>query len=555
MSGTKRTVPVVRLLLVVLMCGASATRPQSQAGALEPIQYTFRVIDPGQHLAGVDARVPTAGRPTIELMMPVWTPGYYVVEDYAGRVRDLTVKAPDGSVLKVTKPKNNRWSVETKGAPYVSLSYTLVAQGRSVTSNWVDAELGVINGGAAFISLAEQARRPHDVRLEMPPTWQQSASGLDPAPGGQPNHYRAPDFDTLADSPIVAGTLAIREFVVGGATHVIADAGQHAQWNGDRSAEQIEKMVREVWTFWGALPFERYVFLNVFRQGGGGLEHANSTLLTSSPKATEPTNRWLSFVAHEYFHAFNVKRLRPVELGPFDYENPPRTTSLWFSEGGTTYYGSLMLARAGVLTKEDFLASMSSAIDSLQKAPGRLLQSLEQSSADVWTNSNSGVGADATTVSYYVKGNVVSFLLDAHIRRVTYGRRSMDDVMRLAMARYGGERGFTAAELRATVEQIAGRSMKAWFKRAIETPGELDYDDMLGWYGLRFAAGDGASWKLEARPGASRAQQDRLRALLTSSGPGDRPRSEAIGEDFDNTAAPNRAHCFAWYWLPLRATN
>ena len=513
------------LLALVLLFTAAPERAQARPGALEPIQYTFRVIDAGLHLAGVEARVPTGGRPTIELMMPVWTPGYYVVEDYAGRVRDLTVKAPDGSVLNVAKPKGNRWSVETKGAPYVSLSYALVAQGRSVTSNWVDAELGVINGGAAFITTAEQARRPHEVRLEMPPTWTQSASGLEPAPGGQPNHYRAPDFDTLADSPIVAGTLVVREFVLGGTTHVIADAGQHAQWSSDKSAEQIEKLVREVRKFWGALPFKRYVFLNVFRQGGGGLEHANSTLLTSSPTATEPTSRWLSFVAHEYFHAFNVKRLRPVELGPFDYENPPSTTGLWFSEGGTTYYGNLMLARAGLQTPEDFLASMSSAIASLQKAPGRLLQSLEQSSAEVWTNSNSGVGADAKTVSYYVKGNVVSFLLDAHIRRITNGRSSMDDVMRLAMARYGGERGFTAAELRATVEQVAGRSMKAWFAKAIETPGELDYGEMLGWYGLRFGGGDGAGWTLEVRPGATAAQKNRLSALLASSGPGSPPRT------------------------------
>ena len=519
---------VTRALLLALafLSAASPARAQAQPGTLEPIQYTFRVLDPEKHLAGVEARVPTGGRPAIALMMPVWTPGYYVLEDYAGRVRDLTAKAPDGSALNVSKPKANRWSVETKGAPYVSLSYVLLAQGRSVTSNWVDAELGVINGGAAFITLAEQARRPHDVRLEMSPSWKASISGLDAAPGDQPHHYRAPDFDTLADSPIVAGTLTVREFVVDRSIHVVADAGQHAQWNSDRAAAQIEKMAKEVRTFWGALPFKRYVFLNVFRQGGGGLEHANSTLLTSSPKATEPTGGWLSFVAHEYFHAFNVKRLRPIELGPFDYENPPRTTSLWFSEGGTTYFGNLMLARAGVMTAEDFLASMSSAIGSLQKAPGRLLQSLDQSSAEVWTNSNSGVGANAKTVSYYVKGNVVSFLLDAHIRRITNGRKSMDDVMRLAMTRYGGERGFTAAELRATIEEVAGRSLKAWFAKAIETPGELDYGEMLGWYGLRFAGGADASWTLEIRPRATAAQKKHLKALLTSSGPDGRQRSQ-----------------------------
>jgi predicted metalloprotease with PDZ domain len=491
---------------------------------LDPIQYTLRVVDPDKHLAGIEARVPTGGQSSIDLMMPIWTPGYYVVEDYAGRVRDLTVKGPDSSALTVSKPTGNRWTVETKGATYVSLSYTLVAQGRSVTSNWVDADLGVINGGSAFITIAEKARRPHDVRIEMPPTWKQSASGLEPAPGGAPNHYRAADFDTLADSPIVAGTLAVREFVVGGSPHVIVDAGQYAQWNGEKAATQIETFVKEVHTFWGSLPFKRYVFLNVFRQGGGGLEHSNSTLLTSSPKMTEPTSSWLSFVAHEYFHAFNVKRIRPVELGPFDYENPPRTTSLWLSEGGTTYYGNLLLARAGVMTPEEFLGSMSSAIASLQKAPGRLLQSLEQSSAEVWTNSNSGVGANAKTVSYYVKGNVVSFLLDAHIRRLTNGKKSMDDVMRIALKRYGGDRGFTAAELRALIEEVAGRGMKAWLAKTIDSPTELQYGELLAWYGLRFAGGAGESWALEVRPKATNAQKKHFKALLMSAGPVERNR-------------------------------
>ena len=515
------------LALAVLAFVAAPGAQSQPAGTLEPIQYTFRVIDPDKHIAGVEARIPTGGRAAIDLMMPVWTPGYYVIEDYAARVSDLTARSANGDVLGVTKPKANRWQVQTVGSPVVTLSYRLLAQGRSVTSNWVDADLGVINGGAAFITLAENTRRPHDVRIEMPPTWKQSASGLEPAPGGQAHHYRAADFDTLVDSPIVAGDLTIREFVVDGSVHVIADAGQHQGWNSAAAASQIEKIVREVRTFLGVLPFKRYAFLNVFRQGGGGLEHANSTLLTSSPKMTEPSTGWLSFVAHEYFHAINVKRLRPVELGPFDYENPPQTTSLWLSEGGTTYFGNLMLARAGIMSTDDFLGSMSSAIASLQKAPGRLLQSLEQSSSEVWTNSNSGVGANAKTVSYYVKGNVVSFLLDAHIRRLTNGRKSMDDVMRLAYRRYGGERGFTADQLRATVEEVAGHNMKAWFATAIGSPGELEYGEMLGWYGLRFslragsgqAGGAGTSWSLEVRPRATPAQQRHLQALLTSSGP------------------------------------
>jgi predicted metalloprotease with PDZ domain len=500
----------VLLQLSALLQGQSASAPATTA--LEPIRYTFRVADPVKHLAEIEARVPASGRTTLDLMMPVWTPGYYVVEDYASRVQGLTAKGLDGAALAITRPTPNRWQVETRGSSVVVLSYTLTAQGRSVTSNWVDADLGVINGGAAFITLAERARRPHEVKIEMPPTWKQSASGLEPAPGGHANHYHAADFDTLADSPIVAGDLEVREFVVDGTTHVVVDAGQRSQWDSTASARELERIVKEVRKFWGFLPFKRYVFLNVFRQGGGGLEHANSTLLTSSPKSTAPTERWLAFVAHEYVHGFNVKRLRPIELGPFDYETPPRTTSLWLSEGGTTYLANLMLVRAGITTPDQFLASMSSAIADLQKSPGRLLQSLEQSSAEVWTNSNSGVGARASTVSYYGKGNVVSFLLDAHVRRATNGRKSLDDVMRLAYARYGGERGFTADELRATVEQVAGKGMKALVRQEHRFPWRAGLRRVAGM--VRAALRRRRGSELECRSAAAR--HERAEAPLQS---------------------------------------
>jgi predicted metalloprotease with PDZ domain len=271
---------------------------------------------------------------------------------------------------------------------------------------------------------------------------------------------------------------------------------------------------------WGELPYENYVFLNVFRRGGGGLEHENSTLLTtrSGTMATPERYRsWLSFAAHEYFHAFNVKRLRPVELGPFDYENPPRTPSLWLSEGVTSYFGDLFVARAGLMTTEEYLASLSSAIRRLQSSPGRLLQSLEQSSLEVWSNSTSGVGAAPTTVSYYVKGQVVGFLLDARIQASTRGRRSFQDVMRLAYQRYGGDRGFTPEEFRTTAEEVAGTDLGEWFERALASTEELDYSEALEWFGLRFA--DDGSWSLEILEDASELQREHLEALLTPAYP------------------------------------
>jgi predicted metalloprotease with PDZ domain len=212
-------------------------------------------------------------------------------------------------------------------------------------------------------------------------------------------------------------------------------------------------------------------------------------------------------VSHEYFHAFNVKRLRPIELGPFDYEKEPHTPSLWVSEGLTTYYGDLIPARAGVVDRDYALSQLSSHIKRLQSSPGRLVQTLEQASSEVWTSSFSGVGGGPKTVSYYIKGPIVGFLLDAKIRRATAGSKSLDDLMRLAYERYSGEKGFTPEQFRHTAEEVAGVDLKEWFRRALASTEELDYSEALDWFGLRFMQprdGEPAnSWKLEALPNAT----------------------------------------------------
>jgi predicted metalloprotease with PDZ domain len=507
-----------RFLLLSLTAALAPTAADAQS--LAPIRYTISVPDPASQVAHVEARIPTDGRDSVDLMMPVWSPGYYRVEDYAASVQSFAAATSRGASLGFTRPAPNRWRVAAGAAREVIIRYDLRCAGRSVTTNWVSADLGVFNGSATYITLAERARRPHEVRLEVPPEWPATATSLDPAPGGAAHHYRAGDYDTLSDSPIVAGTLATQDFTVRGSRHVIVDAGNTAGWDAPLAARNIERIVQATAQFWGALPFRRYVFLNLFRQGGGGLEHLNSTLLTSrvTPEAPGGNTRWLSFVSHEYFHAFNVKRLRPVELGPFDYERPATTGSLWISEGLTSYYGELLVTRAGLSTPADFLASLSSHVRSVQRSPGRLLQTLEQASLNVWTASGvSGVGQDASkTVSYYEKGPVVGFLLDAHIRRMTNGTRSLDDVMRLAYERYSGDRGFTHAEFEAVAEEVARTPLRDFFRRAVFSTEELDYAEALDWFGLRFAeSGDPArAWQLEPRPDANDVQRAHLSAWL-----------------------------------------
>jgi len=501
-----------RIALVATLLAVACAAPPSEPA---PITYTIHFPDPTAQVAEIEATFPTEGRDAIDLMMAVWSPGFYRVQDYAGQIESFEARAADGAMLAIDRPAGNRWRVATDGNLEAVVTYRLSATGRSVTTNWVGADYAVLNGPATFITLADGVRRPHEVLLELPPGWRSSYTGLPSAPDGLADHYRAPDFDVLADSPIVAGNPVVHEFDVDGSVHLLVDIGDVGAWDGAAAVEQLAPIIAEVAREWRGLPFDRYVFLNVFRRGGGGLEHLDSTLLTASPAQTEPTPRWLSFVAHEYVHAFNVKRLRPIELGPFDYEHPPSTPSLWISEGLTTYYADLAMMRSGVGSPDWFLGAISSQIRSLQSSPGRLVQTLAQSSLEVWTNSNSGVGTDPdTTVSYYVKGPVVGFLLDARVRRLTGDGKSLDDVMRLALTRYGGERGFTPEEFEATAAEVAGADLSDFFAAALRSTAELDYDEALDWYGLRFAAADPAdpdsAWTLEVRPDASAEQRRHL---------------------------------------------
>jgi predicted metalloprotease with PDZ domain len=522
----------LRVALVTSLIGLFGFAPRcGRAQAVEPIVYDLKVPAPETHTAEVEAVFPTGKGPSIEIMMAIWSPGFYRVEDYAKRVHGLSARTTDGVALEVEPIRKNRWRIQTRGAAKVVVSYRLTCEQSSVTTNYVGNDLAVINGAPTFITLVEQARRPHEVRLEMPPRWKRAVTALEPAADGRPNQYSAPDYDTLVDSPIVAGNPDVHEFEVDGSKHYLVDLGDVGKFDGQKEAAELRKIVEETHRFWGFLPFKNYYFLNVFRRGGGGLEHKNSTLLTASANRTANAQAnlgWLSFVSHEYFHAFNVKRLRPVELGPFDYENPPKTSSLWISEGLTSYFGELIVVRAGLSSSEDYLRVLSSHINRLQNSPGRLVQTLEQSSLDVWSSGTSGVGRNrATTVDYYVKGPVVGFLLDAMIRRITGGKKSLDDVMRLTYKRYAGERGFTPQQFRAAAGEVAGADLTVWFRKAISSTDELDYADALDWFGLRFAPPKetekkdeprkeerAMAWKLEVRPDASGAQKERLQKLL-----------------------------------------
>ena len=480
-------------LALALLAGTAVA---ALAQASEPIGYTLRFPAPHTHYVEVEARVPTGGAEEIELMMAVWTPGSYLVREYEQYLDDVEAHDLSGARLPIEKSRKNRWRVTTGGAEIVVVAYPVYSRVMSVRNNWVDADFALLNGAPTFLTLADDADapRPHDVTLELPDTWSRTMTGLAEHPDGGAHHYRAADFDTLVDSPIVAGNPAVYEFVVGGTPHYLVNIGEDGVWDGPTSAADVERIVQEHYRMWGFLPYEKYLFLNIISESGGGVEHKNSTVIMASRWRTRTRDSylgWLGTVSHEFFHTWNVKRLRPVELGPFDYENEVHSKSLWVAEGVTSYYGPLAMHRAGITTRDEYLDSLSETIRSLQTTPGRLVQPVEAASYDAWIKSYlPNENSSNTTISYYTKGAVIAFLLDAQLRQATNGERSLDDAMRAAYDRYADERGFTPEEFRAVIAETADLDLTAWFVAALETTAELGYTEAFDWLGLRFAAND-----------------------------------------------------------------
>ncbi len=480
---TSRFRPVTLAAVFLLIVFARTT-----AQTLEPIRYTLRFPAPATHYVEVEAVYPTGGQPSIDLFMAVWTPGSYLVREYERQVEAVTATAA-GRALTVEKPRKNRWHITTGGASSVTVRYRVYGREMTVRNNWIDAGMAIINGAPTFLSLVDGSARPHEVRIERPAAWSTVSTALPPV-AGSADTFRADSYDTLVDSPITIGNPVTREFTVDGRLHTLVFGGDTAFIDADRAAADIQKIVGAAKNVMGAFAYPNYHFLNMVTGAGGGLEHKNSFLMMSGLYVTRTRPAyldWLSTVAHEYFHNWNVKRLRPVELGPFDYENERPTRMLWVAEGFTDYYGDLLVSRAGIYSRDEYLNALSGAITTLQTTPGRLVTPVNMASYDAWIKQyRPDENTANTTIDYYTKGSVIAFLLDAKIRQATNGAKTLDDGMRLAFERYSGAKGYTPEEFYRVMSDVAGTDLTSFFKTVAESTDELDYRDALAYYGLRF---------------------------------------------------------------------
>ena len=476
------------LLALACVCTVVFTTATPQAQALEPIRYTLRFPAPHTHYVEVEAAIPTSGRPEVEVYMPTWTPGSYLIREYERNVEAVSATA-GARALAVAKSTKNRWKITTGGAASVTLRYKVYSREMTVRNNWVEAGFAMLNGAPTFITLAERAARPHEVRIELPAAWKKVETPLEPI-GGAVNAFRAPDFDTIVDSPIIIGNPVTREFTVDGKRHVVLFEGDAAMIDADKVAADVRKIVEAGKQVMGSLPYPHYHFLSLVTEASGALEHKNSYLGMTNRFATRTHAAYMSFLgtlAHEYFHAWNVKRLRPVELGPFDYENENYVKTLWVAEGFTDYYADILPKRAGIETRDEFLDGISNQIEQVQTIPGRLVTPVNMASFDTWIKQYRPDENTANmSINYYPKGAVIAFLLDAKIRKATSGACSLDTGMQWAMQRYSGEKGYTPDQFYTVMSEAAGVDLKGWFAKTAESTDELDYSEALDYYGLRF---------------------------------------------------------------------
>ncbi len=466
--------------------GANAT------AATPDISYTVSMSKPWTHLLEVEMRLKWSGMPgTAELKMPVWTPGSYLVREYARHVQDFTVKAAGGRELKWQKVNKNTWQVETGGLKEIVASYRVYSNELTVRTNELNDEHAFWNNAALLMFPTEQLNAP-SVLTVVPYSGWKVATGL-PAVAGQANTFRAPNYDILYDSPFEVSAFKEITFDVHGKPHHIVVTGD-GNYDLNKIAEDTKKIAEECVKIFGDLPIDNYlVILNL--RGGGGLEHLNSTALQWNRFGFKPRTRYngfLNLVAHEYFHLWNVKRIRPDTLGPFDYESENYTKLLWVAEGTTAYYEGLLLRRAGFITDREMLDTKASMIEQLQARPGRFETSLEEASLDAWIKYyRQDENAINNQVSYYDKGEIVNMMLDIRIRTASKGAKSLDDVLRYLYEEYGKKnRNYTPEDFQRAAEMAAGSSLEDFFSKYVSGEAEIDYNGILNGVGLQLEVDD-----------------------------------------------------------------
>lgn len=539
-AESRRHPSILGLALLIVIAAVPAVAQNKQQDLVPDIAFTVSMPKPHTHILDVEVRITQgAAEPAAKeqvLVMPVWTPGSYLIREFERHVQDFAASDASGQPLKWEKINKDSWRIETNGARDWRASYRVYANELSVRTNEVNSEHAFWNNAALLVYPEGLLNAPSTLHVLAPQPWK-VATGLPPVLG-QKNTFRAENFDILYDSPVEVSNFKTLSFEVKGVPHRIVIDGE-GNYDPEKMRTDVRKIVEtEVELMGGEIPYRDYTFiLHLRADARGGLEHLNSTALgyprfgfgpgpkgksdsvnSAGPGAPPPKayRGFLSLVAHEFFHLWNVKRIRPDALGPFDYTKENYTKLLWVAEGLTDYYARLVLRRAGLISEKEFLAENATAFQTLQNTPGRLVMSVEESSFDTWIKYyRQDENSVNSQVDYYDKGAILSLLLDLEIRKQSRGAKSLDDVMRYLYTEfYKKNRNYTPEDFQRACELMAGSGLDSFFTKYVRGREELDYDSALAAAGLRLdkaAAVEGGKAVEKPYLGADLAQEeDRL---------------------------------------------
>ncbi|MBW4615146.1 MAG: M61 family metallopeptidase [Desmonostoc vinosum HA7617-LM4] len=474
------------------MTEATAPRLSEDIQDTEPkIDYLVTISQPETHLFEVTLNLVDYPLPILDLKLPVWTPGSYLVREYAKNLQDL-VAFTGNKPLSWRKVSKNHWQIEKEGVSELSVRYRIFANELTVRTNHLDATHAYFNGAALFFRIPGWEKQPIRVAIAPPhPEWQITTPL--PAVTQKANTFLASDFDTLVDSPFEIGHHQLYQFEALAKPHELAIWGQ-GNLQVQRLIADIQKIIQVEAQIFNGLPYERYVFLlHLTSQAFGGLEHKNSCSLIYQRfgfRVQDKYERFIQLVAHEFFHLWNVKRIRPKALEAFDYDQENYTPSLWFCEGSTSYYDLLIPLRAGIYDPKSYLNHLSKEITRYELTPGRKVQPVSESSFDAWIklyrpDANSG----NSQISYYLKGEMVSLLLDLLIRSHHDNQRSFDNVMQRMWLQFGqAEIGYTPEQLQEVIESVAEIDLSDFFQRYIDGIDDLPFNQYLEPFGLQLIA-------------------------------------------------------------------
>lgn len=489
------------------------------------MRYRVSAPEPHSHLFHVELELDRPGDAPV-LALPVWTPGSYLVREFARHVEAVSADDGAGRTLPVERLDKQRFRVAARGAARAVVRYRVYANDLTVRTAHLDGSHGYFNGAALLLQAEDRAGEPHDLEVLAPPGWR-VATALDgphgafaegEPPAGAPWTFRARDYDELVDSPVELGTHRVARFEALGRPHAIAVYGR-GNVELERFTGDVRRIVETLGAMMGGLPYDRYLFLlHLADKRRGGLEHLRSTTLNVSRHGFFPREAYeetLALVAHEYFHLWNVKGLRPAALTPYRYAQEQYTKLLWWFEGATSYYDALTLTRAGLAEAKRHLRHLGEALTSLERTPGAAKTSVEEASFLAWIKLyRPDENTPNSTISYYLKGELVALALDLALRRAGH---SLDALVRLLVERHAAQGGLPEDGVeRAAAELLGADRARAFFDRHVRGTAPLELDlEVLG-LRLRRRPAHGLDDKGGTPPRPSAARAGFLGAALAS---------------------------------------